>query len=258
MSFDLSAFLNKYLLTPYQLRQSTEGSLYQLHYCRPRLVGSLVHKLIKMAKVSNTLIGKTRGSVGNVTFTVWKGRNVIKEKSNAPANPNTLLQQAQRAKFKRINKYVGLLDTFFVDVWSFVSLNITHQNYLSKKMFPYASQDSTATLTEGVHEIAILPSSGYSVETVSIDSNPGPHGNITIVPSFPENVDPVSVLGVIHIYNTALDQWQIAEVVSTSGWSVSLSKDTGGTGSLLEVAVFFTDLNGVVKYAQVCGHVVAL
>jgi len=52
-----------------------------------------------MATVSNPLIGSTSGSVGGVTFSKWKGINVIKSKPTVVANPNTVKQQAQRASF---------------------------------------------------------------------------------------------------------------------------------------------------------------
>ena len=53
-----------------------------------------------MAVPQNTLIGKTRQSVGNVTFTTWKGINVIKSKPVSVADPKTQLQLDQRAKLK--------------------------------------------------------------------------------------------------------------------------------------------------------------
>lgn len=52
-----------------------------------------------MSIVSNPLIGKTKKSMGGVTFSSWKGINVMKEKATNVANPNTTLQQAQRSKF---------------------------------------------------------------------------------------------------------------------------------------------------------------
>lgn len=50
-----------------------------------------------MAKPTNTLIGKTYGSVGGATFSSWKGINVLKEKP-IPANPQTQAQMEQRLK----------------------------------------------------------------------------------------------------------------------------------------------------------------
>lgn len=55
-----------------------------------------------MAVPQNTLIGKTRQSVGGTTFSSWKGINVLKAKAVAVANPNTVAQQNQRARMKAL------------------------------------------------------------------------------------------------------------------------------------------------------------
>lgn len=51
-----------------------------------------------MAVPQNTLIGKTKQSVGNATFTTWKGINVLKSKPVSVANPRTQGQVNQRQK----------------------------------------------------------------------------------------------------------------------------------------------------------------
>ncbi len=51
-----------------------------------------------MAVVSNTITGKTRGSVGNVTFTTWKGLNVMKSKPTHVHYPNSLGQMQAKQK----------------------------------------------------------------------------------------------------------------------------------------------------------------
>lgn len=49
-----------------------------------------------MARVQNTLIGKSSGSVGGATFSTWKGINVLKSKAITVANPKTVGQLTQR------------------------------------------------------------------------------------------------------------------------------------------------------------------
>lgn len=70
-----------------------------------------------MAKPSNTLIGKTRGSVGNATFSTWRGVQVLKEKAVVVANPQTPAQMAQRYKFRNANTFYsaarGIVEAFF-------------------------------------------------------------------------------------------------------------------------------------------------
>lgn len=50
-----------------------------------------------MSIPQNTLIGKTRRSIGNVTFSTWKGINVMKSKPITVANPRTDKQKMQRS-----------------------------------------------------------------------------------------------------------------------------------------------------------------
>ena len=57
-----------------------------------------------MAITQNTLIGKTKQSVGNATFTTWKGKNVLKSKPITVGNPKTLAQQKARKKFASLTK----------------------------------------------------------------------------------------------------------------------------------------------------------
>lgn len=51
-----------------------------------------------MAVSQNTLIGRTRGSVGGVTFSTWKGLNVLKGKAENVQQPNSDAQILQRNK----------------------------------------------------------------------------------------------------------------------------------------------------------------
>jgi hypothetical protein len=55
-----------------------------------------------MAIVSNPLIGRTRKSTGNVTFSNWKGINVLKNKATVVANPQTPAQLVRRSAFTQV------------------------------------------------------------------------------------------------------------------------------------------------------------
>lgn len=50
-----------------------------------------------MAVTQNNLIGAARGSAGNMTFSSWKGLNVLKNKPASVANPRSDGQVAQRS-----------------------------------------------------------------------------------------------------------------------------------------------------------------
>lgn len=66
-----------------------------------------------MARVQNTLIGKSSGSVGGATFSSWKGINVLKSKAISVANPKTDGQVLQRSKM-----------TLMVQLYRLVSLMV--------------------------------------------------------------------------------------------------------------------------------------
>jgi len=65
----------------------------------------IIKSFIEMARVQNTLIGKSSGSVGGATFSTWKGINVLKSKAISVANPRTVKQQTQR---NRMTLMVGI------------------------------------------------------------------------------------------------------------------------------------------------------
>lgn len=56
-----------------------------------------------MAVTQNPLIGRSRQSAGGMTFTTWRGRNVIKTKPLTVADPKTERQVANRAAMRVLN-----------------------------------------------------------------------------------------------------------------------------------------------------------
>lgn len=55
-----------------------------------------------MAVVQNTLIGKSRQSIGGATFSTWKGINVLKTKPTSVANPQSDKQMMQRSALQQM------------------------------------------------------------------------------------------------------------------------------------------------------------
>lgn len=62
-----------------------------------------------MAVVSNTLIGRARGRVGNAVFRTHKGQNILSQKPEVVANPRSGQQQANRARFTALLAMAKLL-----------------------------------------------------------------------------------------------------------------------------------------------------
>ena len=60
-------------------------------------------------KINSILVGKGKGSAGNVTVTQLKGQTILKQKATIVANPNTDAQQLQR---KMVNRSVYFWQLF--------------------------------------------------------------------------------------------------------------------------------------------------
>lgn len=90
-----------------------------------------------MAKPQNVLIGKTRGSVGEATFSSWKGENVLKSKAvNAYSNP-TIEQRNNNTKFGVINIFAKSILAFILVGFKAMTAKMTDRNAFSK-MNPYS------------------------------------------------------------------------------------------------------------------------
>jgi hypothetical protein len=70
-----------------------------------------------MSKVQNPLIGRSSGSIGNSTFSTWKGLNCVRTKPEKVKNPNTSAQQDVRSTFKAVAQFyvifAAVIDSFF-------------------------------------------------------------------------------------------------------------------------------------------------
>jgi hypothetical protein len=71
-----------------------------------------------MAIVQIPLLGRARRSAGEMTFTKWKDKNVLKNKASNVSNPNTVNQQMARGMFATLilfaRTYLPVFDLGFV------------------------------------------------------------------------------------------------------------------------------------------------
>lgn len=71
-----------------------------------------------MAIVQIPLLGRARKSAGEMTFTKWKDKNVLKNKASNVANPDTVNQQMRRGMFAQLvviaRNYLPVLDIGFI------------------------------------------------------------------------------------------------------------------------------------------------
>ena len=105
-----------------------------------------------MARVQNTLIGRSSGSVGEVVFLTWKHINVTRSKPTSVANPDTLPQQKTRNKFLRLQQYFKQLKPL---------VNVGFKGYARKKS----------------------PNNIFYQENVNSSITTSPSGNVIFTPS---------------------------------------------------------------------------
>lgn len=85
-----------------------------------------------MAKPQNVLIGKTKGSVGDATFTTWKGENVLKSKAvNNYSNPTTE-QLQNNSKFGVMSLFAKQIAVFILAGFRAMAVKMTEYNAFSK------------------------------------------------------------------------------------------------------------------------------
>ncbi len=85
-----------------------------------------------MAKPQNVLIGKTKGSVGDATFTQWKGTNVLKSKAvNNYSNP-TPEQLQNNSKFGVMSLFAKQIAVFILAGFRAMAVKMTEYNAFSK------------------------------------------------------------------------------------------------------------------------------
>ena len=98
-------------------------------------------------KINSILVGKGKGSAGNVTVTQLKGQTVLKQKATIVANPNTEAQQLQRKMVNRAVYFWQLFGNVLKSGWTsllpfcseyntFVSVN---SGFFKSKEFDTAS-----------------------------------------------------------------------------------------------------------------------
>lgn len=69
-------------------------------------------------KINSILVGKGKGSAGNITVTQLKGQTILKQKASIVANPNTEAQQMQRKMMNRSVYFWQLFGNVLKSGWT--------------------------------------------------------------------------------------------------------------------------------------------
>ncbi len=129
-----------------------------------------------MASYKQGILGAFSGKLGNVIGTFWKGISVMRVVPANITNPNTLAQQAQRAKFKLITQFVAANAKFFKLGFGAMTARMTEYNAAIKANFssiigsyPTLSVDPKNLVTSKGELPSLDGFAGVSTEPATID-----------------------------------------------------------------------------------------
>lgn len=109
-----------------------------------------------MAVVQNALIGRTRGSIGGVTFSSWKGLNVAKGKAENVQQPNTEAQLLQRSKMAIIVALFRSIAAIVNTGFKGLAINMSPFNAFTSYNIKNAVAALTATMAELVYASIVI------------------------------------------------------------------------------------------------------
>lgn len=130
-----------------------------------------------MAVVQNTLIGKSKQSVGGTTFSTWKGINVLKSKPVSVANPQTDLQIMQRSALQQIVSIYRTINVAIKKGWKKFAVQKSEYNAFTSnslknafdfaappvaELLPTALKITNGTITTGGEE--------FVADSLAVDS----------------------------------------------------------------------------------------
>lgn len=170
-----------------------------------------------MARVQNTLIGKSSGSVGGATFSTWKGLNVLKSKPETVANPqsdNQLMRRSAMTQLVAIFRRIpAAVDAGFKKLAIHMSAFNAWTSYNLRNAFDYS-----APPTADLNFSSILVSKG-TITSTPISTNTATNASPTVTITYPTTIaDPgqsTTDKVIAACYNQTQDTWGSATGTAT-------------------------------------------
>jgi len=165
-----------------------------------------------MARVQNTLIGKSSGSVGGATFSTWKGINVLKSKAISVANPQTVGQTTQRNRMTLMVALYRLIASIISVGFKNLAIGQSEYNaFISDNI-----QDATAVGVAPAVDLvpANLETAKGTMGITPLTSVDGSDGDDAVTLIWPNALAPLDsnandvAYGVV--YNATQDTWGVA------------------------------------------------
>lgn len=195
-----------------------------------------------MARVQNTLIGKSSGSVGGATFSTWKGINVLKSKAIAVANPQTAAQMFQRAKMTLMVELFRLI-AGVVDV-GFKTLAIGKSSYNAFVSLNIKSAISGTSALDADIDYPNLEIAKGTIGSIALDLVTGTNASANVVLDWDDALAPVgsnpSDIAYGAVYNATQGNWGfVSSAIRSAGTTTVVMPSNVVTADVLHAYLFF-------------------
>lgn len=208
-----------------------------------------------MAKISSVAVGKGRGSIGNVRFSIWKGIAVAAQKPESVANPRTPKQLAARSRITVCTACFRSIPTFLNLVFAALAVKQSAYNaYVAAQNQVDLLAQSGGIYTNVLDESVAL----YSKEPNPFEPSASYGGGATVftlggaVPSRSYTIG-------VAMENDSLVRGELVntDVVANSGGLLSLTVPDTTTGVTSPNYLYFCVVDNVTgaKYASKLGVV---
>lgn len=195
------------------------------------------------AVVSNPLIGHTRKSMGNATFSTWKGLDILKQKATSVANPKTPNQLMRRSAMKQVVAIFRMTPAAIKLGFKKGEAHMSEYNRFSKNALKNAfdfSNPPVATLNPANLLVSVGTITPTPIDSIISDRSIG-----TIVLAHSITIDgpgqSASDQDIAVVYNSTKNEWtsnSVHAARSTSAATVPMPANWQ-TGDLLEAYLAF-------------------
>ncbi len=198
-----------------------------------------------MAVTQNTLIGRTKNSIGGVTFSTWKGLNVAKSKPISVANPNTPGQQVQRNRLSALVAIYRLISQIIQIGFRTLAINKSQYNaFVSENIIQAFTVNPDNSVTFVPSELVTGKGTIGSIPIVSLQ---GQNGSNSVIMEWNETLTPVgsngSDIANLIVYNATQDNWGIGTGEPRDFQNASATMPTNvNSGDVLHGYLFFSSV----------------
>ena len=141
--------------------------------------------------INSLLIGKGKGSAGNVTVNQLKGQTILKQKASMVANPRTEAQVAQRDMVSRAVCFWQLFGNVLKSGWT--------------SLLPFCSEYNTFVSTNSGHfKNATFTKESYkNIDSIGAQATKGRLGTLSVIPDDINISNQAFILNAVQLQNIA-------------------------------------------------------